>query len=373
MPNSLSLSVLGKSGVDFAGVFSDLAGGLFSQSGSATGDAGTALMTDAGTMELRIDYVTIGGEIHATGLSLSDGGTVVATGSFSSPEPLGFAAWASAPDPIFDALLGDTAITVNGKSGDDWASGSVFDDTFNMKGGDNAASGGAGDDIMRGGSGMDLLMGGADDDRLLGGANADMLICGPGDDFANGGSGNDVLVFQGSGTNSALGGLGDDIFIFDSFNSSAGGSPNVLRTTVRDLDPGDLLLFCSFDGTLPATVEGTTLADLENGTIDEFRWVEKANGVLIRAGDSRVLLRGLTADEVDLDMVLFAEQSAADTVELFDSASAGGTLGTPPGGDPYLTITMTNATRVGNGDDLIETYGGDILDFSSSAGGSPNV
>ena len=376
MPNSLTLKISDKAGVNLAKVFSDLADGLFSTSAAGTefGPSGTARLSDGDTVELRVAYRTKDDIVHVTGLAGWDEGVAAFTATFETPEPLDFSIWTDMKPLSFGAaLLGDTQLKVLGNKGDDWASGFGFGDRFQLGNGNDAAAGRAGDDVLLGGRGNDLLIGGADDDVLNGGKGRDLLIVGTGDDTAAGGGGNDVLVFEG-GANVARGGAGRDTFLFDSFSSSAGGSPDVLRTTVRDLESRDLLVFGGL-GVSPDTIDPSseTLKDVANGSIDDFRWTQKAKSLVIEAGDAKVILRNTTAEQVDLDMILFTEQTAAEATALFDSGGSGGTLGTPPGGDPYLIITMENWTRVSDGTTRFDTYGGDILDFASTAGGNPTV
>ena len=365
MPNILTLSVVDHKADDYIDWFNMLEQGLFSTSGAGTEATGTALFSaDTGTMELRLDYVTTGGKIHVTSLSGWDEGVAAFTATFATPEPMGGKSWIDVlSTDVHDALLGNTRIKMTGHKGDDWASGFDFNDRFQLGKGNDAASGGDGNDVLLGQRGKDLLIGGADDDVLKGGKGRDMLIAGPGDDTVEGGGGNDVLVFEG-GTNVAKGGAGNDIFLFDSFSTTAGGSPNVLRTTVQDFEAKDLLVFGGW-GVSPDTIDpsSTTLEDIDNSTIDEFRWFQRADNLVIRAGDAKVTLKDTTADQVDLDMILFTEQSATEAVDLFDSSGTSGTLGTPPGGDPYLIITMENWSRVGDGTTSFDTYGGDISGF----------
>lgn len=369
MPNRVRLSVVDHKADDFMAA---LEAGLFSMDGStmdALGPEGTALYsTSAAGTELRIRYTTIDGEIHATSFVVRDAEGVSLRGRFEDPEPLGFGSWGEAPgtpkDALYDALLGDSQFDVRGNRADNGVLGSEFDDVFRMGAGDDSAYGGAGDDVLKGGRGDDLLIGGPGNDTVHGGRGNDLMILGDaqteGATTARGGAGNDVFVQLG-GLADIHGGRGNDWIIIESFNSSAGGSPNV-QTRVRDFDPGDFLMLADW-GVPIGGITGETLADLENGTIDEFQWRDTARGVQIEAGDARILLRGVSAEEVDLDQILFAEQSAEETAQLFDSAEGGGLLGRPPGGDPYYVITMEHITGITNGFDSMATWGGDLLGF----------
>ncbi|WP_323765380.1 hypothetical protein [Marinovum sp.] len=329
------------------------------------GPEGTALMsTDAGTMELRIDYTTIAGEVHATGLTVVDDGDVVWQGIYAEPQPLGFGSWGMSTGTLFDPLLGDTRIDMKGSKGDDWATGSDFGDRFKLGGGNDAANGGDGDDLFKGGTGNDLLIGGADNDRLSGGNDNDLLILGTGNDRADGGRGNDVLILS-SGQDVAKGGKGNDIFIVDSTADT--DDPNV-QARITDFSRDDLLVFTEFDVAMPEGFGGETLADLVNSTIDDFVWRETRNGVEIQAGDATLRLKGVSADEIDLDQLVFSIESTADTATLFDTGGPGGHLGTSLAGDPFLMIPENNGADTsfldfGSDEASYDLWGGDFSGF----------
>jgi Ca2+-binding RTX toxin-like protein len=383
MPNRLRVSVVDHKADDvvdhkaddFTILLDALEQGLFSTSGMGTellGPEGTALYSTHGMgTELRIDYTTIDGQLHATGFTLTDGGQITLRGTFSTPEPLGVAVWTDMrPDALGEALFGDTRFDIRGSRGDDAAIGSDFRDRFRMGGGDDSVFGGDGDDMINGGRGNDLLIGGAGDDTILGGGGNDMLVLGDGNTLgqvtARGGAGNDVFV-QLNGQADLTGGPGCDVFIFNSFAGTAGGSPNI-QTRIRDFDPDDILVLTGYDGTLPGDFAGETLADLENGTIDDFQWIETNRGVVIQAGDARIVLRGVDAEDINLDQILFTKQSVQEATTLFDSNSGGGTLGYfmepwavldithGPGGDSYIAFGHDKKG-------VFETWGGDITDF----------
>lgn len=358
--------------------------GTTSGSGLYTSDAGTMELTgpwgsqlystsSAGT-ELRIDYVTIDGQVHATGFILIPDTLPVLRASFAEPEPLGFPVWTDMrPLSFADALLGDTRIDMRGRNGEDAATGSDFADRFQLGGGDDMANGGAGDDILQGGRGNDLLIGGTGNDTLLGGGGNDMLVLGDGNAIvpaemdtrvtARGGSGNDIFV-QFNGQADMRGGAGSDIFIFNTFASSAGGDPNI-QTRVRDFDANDVLVLADWGTPLPGDFAGETLADLENGTIDEFQWRETKRGVQIEAGDAQVFLRGVTAAEIDIEQILFTEHSTQETAMLFDSAEGGGQLGSGLTGDAFITFGTESTTFISFGTETttFDIYGGDIAGF----------
>ena len=345
MPNRVRLSVVDHKADDFMDALEQ---GLFSADAAtleALGPEGTALFSTSGMgTELRISYTTTDGEVHATRFVVSDAEGVSLRGRFDDPEPLGFGSWSESvgtlKDALYDALLGDSQFDVRGNKADNGALGSEFDDTFRMGAGNDSAHGGAGDDVLNGGRDNDLL------------------ILGDGDDRADGGAGNDVIV-TGSGRDVVSGGSGSNIFVESWINNLSDG-PN--RTVIRDFNANDLLVLADHDGPI-GPIAGETLADLENGTIDEFHWRETNGGVRIEAGDAVVVLRGLDADEIDLDQILFAEASVEEAVTMFDTLEGGGILGRPPGGDPYYVITMENLVGVSNGVESFRTWGGDVSGF----------
>jgi len=138
----------------------------------------------------------------------------------------------------------------------------------------------------------------------------DLILTGSGNDTAIGGSGNDVLIF-GEGQNVGRGGQGVDLFVFDSDTADA-------QTRLRDFDPEDLFLFSDLDSPIPTGApEGATLADLENGTVDEFVCRESGRGVEIQAGDHRGQLVGVTADEILLSRLAFTGQDPSEVALTF--------------------------------------------------------
>lgn len=376
MPNTLDLTISTKSGFDLAGFFGDLQDGLFSTSSAGTEATGTSLFSmDGSTMDFSLDYVTLNGKLHVTGITILDQdlSTLVA-GTFDAPENIGWPIWTDMrPLKLFDRLFGQTTFETDGSAGDDTALGGEFRDTLRMKAGNDMAFGGGARDFLQGGKGLDLLMGGADNDKLQGDGDHDLIICGAGKDTVLAGSGNDLVIVD-DGTAVVRGGTGRDLIVIDSFNSSAGGSPNVLRSTLKDFDPAqDALIFAGVATTTDGNPEGySTLADVETGALPGFKWFETTNGTVIRSGDARVLIKGVEAEEIDLDYLLFTERTARETADLFDPASGNSTIGSGFGGDAFIAFGAETELVMANGESW-ETYSGDVLGFGSTAGGSPNV
>ncbi len=98
-----------------------------------------------------------------------------------------------------------SAITFDGKEGDDEITTGGYDDSL---------TGGEGNDTLNGGSGNDTLDGGVGDDSLDGGYDSDTLNAGEGNDVLNGDSGNDTLI-GGKGDDLLTGGSGADRFVYD--------------------------------------------------------------------------------------------------------------------------------------------------------------
>ena len=383
MPNTLDLTIVAKSGFDLAGFFGDVQDGLFSTSGAGTEATGTALFSmDGSTMDFSLDYVTLNGKLHVTAITILDqDATTLVAGTFATPENIGWPVWTDMrPLKLFDRLLGQTKFDTEGGDGDDTALGGEFRDSLVMKAGNDMAAGGGGQDFVQGGRGLDLLMGGAADDRLQGDGDHDLIICGTGKDFVLAGSGNDVVIVD-DGTATVRGGTGRDLIVIDSFSSQAGGSPNVLRSTLKDFDPAqDALIFAGVASQAGTNPEGyTTLADVETGARPGFKWFETTNGTVIRSGDARVLIKGVEAEEIDLDYLLFTERTARETADLFDPASGDSTIGSGFGGDAFIAFGSEGTGFIAFGEeatgatDSWDLYSGDVLGFNSSAGGSPNV
>ncbi|GAB4537347.1 MAG: hypothetical protein Tsb0019_38560 [Roseibium sp.] len=352
MTNTLSISVLDKSGTNIRDFLAPFTQGLFSTHGMGTellASEGTALFSTSGMgtefgIMFSVSYTTSdSGVVGATGLTVHEDGKAEWRASFSEPQPLfpafaeGQADWTAAQlEALTEMLLADTRFDITGRKGNDFMLGTSLADRIVLKGGDDVAAGGDGDDIMNGGRGDDFLAGQLGDDRLSGGADNDMLIAGPGDDVLIGGAGNDILV-MGSGQQKASGGIGSDVFIFDTFGSTAGGSPNV-QTRVKDFSADDLLVLADFGEALPESFAGETLADVEAGTIDSFQWRETKRGVEIKAGEATVLLQGVAADEIDLDQLVFSNRHTGEIVTLFGGTIDDGTFGHDLTGNEFIAF-----------------------------------
>ena len=146
---------------------------------------------------------------------------------------------------------------------------------------DDILAGEGGANRLRGGGGDDLLAGFGGGDRLLGGAGADLLRGGLGSDRLLGGLGRDRLEGGRGGDQDRLtGGAGADVFVLD----NAAGR----RDRVADFAPGEDRL--------------RVLSGAER--FEDLALRDRAEGVLVRDGDARILLEGVSTGALDTDDVL---------------------------------------------------------------------
>jgi serralysin len=160
---------------------------------------------------------------------------------------------------------------VNGFTGDDRidATGSTLDWRLDgHQGGDDTLIGGAGNDTLIGREGEDSLVGSDGNDRLIGHAGADTLRGGAGNDFLLGGADADA-----------------DTFVFE-----AGFGRDVVFNYVDGID---MISFAAHDGV-------SSLDDIiitQAGSSTEI--------TLTAGGPDRILLKGVTATDLDASDFLF--------------------------------------------------------------------
>ncbi|WP_299616119.1 glycosyl hydrolase family 28-related protein [uncultured Tateyamaria sp.] len=192
-----------------------------------------------------------------------------------------------------DGNAGDDILT--GGDGNDRQRGGADNDLLVGGAGDDKQHGGSGDDILEGGAGSDNLRGDGGNDSLNGGDGRDQLRGGSGDDSLSGGAGNDRLdggdgddrLDGGTGRNVLDGGAGADLFVF---------GPDPVSGDVRDFELGvDLVMF-----------EGTS-ASFEDLTLTDTR-----RGVRVTLDEAEVLLRNVTADELDAGNFVFEGDATSD-------------------------------------------------------------
>lgn len=141
-----------------------------------------------------------------------------------------------------------------------------------------------------------------------------MLFAGDGTDIAKGASGNG-LIGLGAGLNRAWDGAGQDVFVQEIPSGATSTSK------IKDYDPGtDVIVLAGF-GLPLANVPGGAVTILGLGKVfgDELVWCDTKQGVALKSGDAKLVLQGVTADQVDLDLVLFTQASLAETVAIFGS------------------------------------------------------
>lgn len=340
MSNTLSVLILSPTGLDLIAQIDGLVDAtLISDDGS------TAVFSTGGTSEFSLYYEAIDGVLHVSGFAFSEDGATTVMARFTEPVTTSLDYLVITMTNFMEDILSDTRFDILGNQGDDAADGSAFGDRFLMAGGDDRAQGGQGDDLFLGGRGNDLLNGGADDDWLGGGKDSDILIFGAGSDVGRAGAGNDVMVSD-KGSNMAAGGDGADLLI------AAQGS----QTRFRDMtDPDDFIIFTGFDlgDNVDLNPKAQTLADVANGTVDDFQWRDTADGVEIQAGDAFVQLTGVTAKDVDLNRLYFNAAPSDDLVSgLLDAES--GTFGESfyyekvewTFGDTGSLVTLTDGTTL---------------------------
>jgi Ca2+-binding RTX toxin-like protein len=162
------------------------------------------------------------------------------------------------------AMAANTTSTVNVTSTS--ANGGTVTESFTIRtgtlGGDNF-TGGSTDDVFYGLNGNDILNGGSGNDNLFGQQGTDTL---------NGGGGNDNLV-GGTGNDVVNGGLGNDTIRYtvdvDGTDTVDGGAnQNGNDTLVLTSGAGNQTLTATYSGTSLTNVEGGTVANVESITAD---------------------------------------------------------------------------------------------------------
>jgi len=180
-----------------------------------------------------------------------------------------------------DVLAGDGGGNrLRGAGGDDLLAGFGGADRLQGGAGADALRGGAGADRLQGALGRDRLDGGGGADRLAGGRGADALDGGAGRDALRGGAGADRLR-GGDGEDLLAGGHGADRFVLD----EAAGR----RDRVADFDPG------------------RDRVEVLSGAagFEDLRLRDRPEGALVRDGDARLLLEGLSAEALGAGDFLF--------------------------------------------------------------------
>ncbi len=186
--------------------------------------------------------------------------------------------------------------TVYGGDGDDTIYGAGGDDTFFGDAGEDYIEGGEGNDEIHGGAQYDTIFAGDGDDVVWGDSGRDTVHLGDGDDIfwdseqtgshgrdtVYGGEGDDQIHIAG-GNDWVSGGSGADTFIFEG---------TIDNNEIYDFSAaeGDVLDFSSYN--------------LAN--VDELKFAEDANGVLLTVGKSgSVYLDGISEGDLTPDCFVF--------------------------------------------------------------------
>ncbi|RYG92648.1 hypothetical protein EU803_00650 [Loktanella sp. IMCC34160] len=143
-------------------------------------------------------------------------------------------------------------------------------------------------DYIAGNQGSNRLLGEEGDDRIYGGDGQDLIFGGSGNDKLYGDDGNDLIDGQ-DGRDVAYGGAGADTFVFEAGDEFL---------SIRDFDgvfEMDVIRLTGFEGI-------TSYEDML--TLTTIRLY--SDGVILDIGDDRLMINGLTVDELSSDFFVFA-------------------------------------------------------------------
>lgn len=102
-------------------------------------------------------------------------------------------------DNVASFRFEEEGVSVFALGGNDWVTGSAFDDLIDLGSGDDDVDAGAGNDTLVGGEGYDRLFGEEGNDELIGGEGDDLLVGGEGTDLMAGGRGDDNYYVDNAG------------------------------------------------------------------------------------------------------------------------------------------------------------------------------
>ncbi|EDZ46390.1 hemolysin-type calcium-binding protein [Rhodobacterales bacterium Y4I] len=219
---------------------------------------------------------------------------------------------------IFTGTLEDNEIhsrggndTINGRGGDDSLNGGTGADELRGEGGNDNLQGGGGNDGVWGGAGRDSLDGGSGNDMLRGGGGKDIVWGRKGSDSLDGGSGIDKLR-GGGGRDDLSGGRGNDkLWGNGGADTLDGGTGNDVLIGGKG---GDTFIFGPGADRIKDfnTGQAGEFIDLSNaGGISSFddlitnHAADTSDGVLITDSNGSLLLKGVTAAELQADDFLF--------------------------------------------------------------------
>lgn len=187
----------------------DAANGVLANDSDADGDTLTATLLQGpqhGTFVFNLDgsfsYQPDNGFTGDDSFTyaLRDGTEIVpVTVTLSVAPPAGPEIILDDDDNIASFRFEEQGVTVFALGGNDWVTGSAFDDVINLGTGDDDVDAGAGNDKLIGGEGYDRLFGEEGNDELIGGEGDDLLVGGEGTDLMAGGRGDDNYYVDSAG------------------------------------------------------------------------------------------------------------------------------------------------------------------------------
>ncbi len=286
----------------------------------AFGDSSTALV-GGGTFGF---FVRIGTSLDLSSLDVS--GLTVGTASVS----------VAAYDTDSATLIAPTsfAVSMGGKSGNDYLRGSSKGDTLTGGAGNDTLSGGAGDDFVTAGDGNDLVFGGAGEDLLTGGAGNDVLSGGSGNDELTGDAGDDWLA-AGDGDDFLTGGAGADTLIGGAGADSLSGG-----------DAGDVLS------------GGAGVDELCGEAGDDRIFGGAGNDGICGGSGSDTVAGGAGADEI----------GGGGGADILTGGDGSDTLTGGAGADTLLGGADRDYFVIGDGDTVADWQVGDSLVLTGAAG-----
>lgn len=232
---------------------------------------------------------TLSGDAGNDTISGGTGDDIIAGGAGADSIQGGLGNDLASGDAGDDVLQGgEGADDLRGGTGADEILGQTGSDILSGQDGADLIRGGDGSDRILGGEGADSLYGDADADTILGGIDADLILGGGGDDMLYGEAGADRLE-GGAGADLLDGGGGNDRLI--------GGGGNDTITTGAG---ADTVVFSRNSGVELVTdfendVDTLEIAGFESRSLSIMA---TADGATIVAGSNRIVLAGITVQEL---------------------------------------------------------------------------
>ena len=203
---------------------------------------------------------------------------------------------------------GDGNDRIEGGDGDDELWASPDQDTILAGPGNDQIGGGEGRDTLRGEDGNDVIYGGLDDarDKLYGGKGSDSIWPGDGNDLAYGDEGDDE-VGGADGRDTVYGGTGNDVIYGGAHNDSLHGDEG--RDTIYGGTGADVFVFqAGHDNDQINDFEigkDVIQIDIQGVDYDDLNIRNKGKDTAIETGEGEILLKRLSASEIDEDTFIF--------------------------------------------------------------------